>query len=188
MKTFLFSFVLFGAVAGAQPLGAGFKIGVPLTDVYHFNKDIQTLGSFATFQANSPRYTFGPYLELRLPARMSIEIDALYRKHEFLTAIGASSTSSWEFPVVLKHKLSSGLIRPYFEGGLAFSRLSQLKSVSFNHLSNYGVVAGGGVEINALVLKISPEVRYTGWGFRNVDTAPVETRRNQFAFLVGFGF
>ena len=152
--------------------------------MYH----LTNIPTFATFKAESPRYTFGPYLEVRLPAGMSVEIDAMYRKHDFLTAIGASSTNSWEFPVVLKHRIGSGLVKPYFEGGLAFSRLQDLKSVSFSHLSNYGVVAGGGVEFSALFLKVSPEVRYTGWGFRDLDTAPAMTRRNQFVFQVGLGF
>ena len=185
-KTFLVLFVL-TVSAVAQPIGVGIKAGVPLNDLYKLG-NVQTLLPFAAFRAEAQRYTVGPYLEIRLPARMSVEIDALYRQHDFLTGIGASTTNSWEFPVVLKHKLSSGLVRPYFEGGLAFSRLSDLKAVSFNHLSNYGVVAGGGVEFNFLLLKVSPEVRYTGWGFRNLDNPAAQSRRNQFAFLVGFGF
>ena len=184
MKTLLIGFVLIGAAAWAQPLGAGFKIGAPFTELYHA-KNVQTL---VPFQADSPHYTFGPYVELRLPGRMSIELDALYRKHEFLTLTGNSDTSSWEFPLVLKHKITSGVIRPYFEGGVAFSRLSDLKTVSFSHRSNYGLVAGGGVEINALLMKISPEIRYTGWGFRTLDNGAAESRRNQVSFLVGFGF
>ena len=187
LKTLFGSIVLLSLPAWGQPLGLGFKVGVPFTDAYR-TRDVQTFLPFAPFTAGTSNYTLGPYLEVRLPARMSVEVDALYRQHNFLTASGASSTSSWEFPVVLKHKLSSGLIRPYFEGGLSFARLSDIRSVSFNHLSNYGLVAGGGVEISALLLKISPEVRYTGWGFKALDTGNTESRRNQFAFLVGFGF
>ena len=186
-KAFFAIFVL-TLPAWGQPLGVGIKAGVPLNDVYKLAGNVQSILPFAAFKAQAGRYTVGPYLELRLPANTSVEIDALYRQHDFLTALGTGTTNSWEFPVVLKHKLGSGLIRPYFEGGLAFSRLADLKAVSFNHLSNYGVVAGGGVEFNALLLKVSPEVRYTGWGFRNLDNGLAQTRRNQFTFLVGFGF
>jgi hypothetical protein len=192
-QTFLKAIVLLALArpAWAQPLGAGIKAGAPLTDAFR-NRNIQTLLPFNLIAANSSNYIWGPYVELRLPARMSVEIDALYRKHSFnVLSSNANSifdSTSWEFPVVLKHRLASGLIHPYFEGGLSFSRLSDIKSFSFNHLSNYGLVVGGGVEFNFLLLKVSPEVRYTGYAFRSLDTATTQSVRNQLAVLVGFGF
>lgn len=189
VKTFLLGSVvlLSSGVLAAQPIGGGFKVGVPLTDAFKVRTDIPTLALFAPFAADSSNYTLGPYIELRLPFRLSIEADALYRRYDFTTAGVSSSTSSWEFPIVVKHKLLAGPLKPYFEGGLAFSRLSDIRTVSIDHLSNYGIVVGGGLEINALLLKISPEIRYTGWGFRNFDSL-VQSQRNQVAFLVGFGF
>jgi opacity protein-like surface antigen len=188
MKTLLAITVL-GALAppaAAQPLGAGLKVGVPLTDALKV-RDFPTLAPFAPFLASSSDYTIGPFIELRLPARLAIEVDALYRRYDFSNAGVPSSTSSWEFPVVVKHRLLAGPVKPYFEGGLAFSRLSDIPNVSINHLSSYGLVAGGGVEFNLLLVKIAPEVRYTGWGFRHFDGL-AQSQRNQVAFLVGFGF
>ena len=50
---------------------------------------------------------------------------------------------------------------------------------------------GGGLEIRALFLRISPEFRFTRWGtanFREGISNLLETNRNQGQFLVGFHF
>jgi hypothetical protein len=74
------------------------------------------------------------------------------------------------------------------EGGLDFSHLSDIANVvSPNHNANFGIVLGAGVQINALVLRISPEIRYTGDALKNF-TGLVDSNRNQLAFLVGIGF
>ena len=184
-KTFLV-FLGLAASAAAQPVGAGLKVGVPLTDALKV-QNFPTAAPLAPFLADTSNFTIGPFVELRLPLRMSVEADALYRKYSFRNAGVPSSTSSWEFPVVLKHRFLAGPVKPYFEGGFSFSRLSDIRTFSINHLSNYGVVAGGGVELSALFLKVAPEVRYTGWALRGFD-GPAQSRRNQVAFLVGFGF
>ncbi|MBZ5632310.1 MAG: PorT family protein [Acidobacteriia bacterium] len=182
-KTVLF-ILLVAAVASAQPLGAGVKIGVPATDAFKVFPD-PTLG---VFSGESPRYTVGPYVELRLPARMAVEVDALYRSYDFRSAGVGASGSSWEFPVLIKHRFAAGLVRPYFDAGVSFSQLSDIKLSSLNHRSNYGIVVGGGLEFNLFLVKVSPEVRYTGWAFRNFDGSQVQSNRNQLAVLVGFGF
>ena len=182
-KTLLGLFVVAG-VAFSQPLGAGIKVGVPATDAFK----ILPVPTFAAFTGESARYTVGPYVELRLPARMAVEIEALYRSYDFRNAGIGTSASSWEFPVLIKHRLSSKLVRPYFDAGVSFSRLSDIKLESLNHRSNYGVVVGGGVEFNLFLVKVSPEVRYTGWAFRNFDGALVQSNRNQLTVLFGFGF
>ncbi|MEO8099403.1 MAG: hypothetical protein ABI811_16990 [Acidobacteriota bacterium] len=161
--------------AQAQPVGVGIKLGVPATDAF---KVIQTSSI-----SSSDHFVWGPYLELHLPGGNSVEIDALRRGYDFNVFKG----NSYEFPVVLKHRIGSGLIRPYFEGGAAFSRLSDIRLSTLNHRSNYGIVAGGGVQINLLLLKLSPEVRYTGWALRNFD-GTLRTNRNQIQVLMGFGF
>jgi hypothetical protein len=175
IKTLLGIFVL-SAVAYAQPLGVGLKLGVPATDAF----DVIQAQSIADAQ----NLVWGPYLELYLPGGNSIEIDALRRKYDFGTV---GTTSSWEFPVVLKHRLGSGLVRPYFEGGAAFSRLGDIGLSTLKHRENYGIVVGGGVEIKFLFFKLSPEVRYTGWAVRNFDGA-IQTNKSQLAVLMGFGF
>lgn len=181
-KTF-FSLLVLTGFASAQPFGAGVKVGVPATDAFK----VLPFPTLATFTGDSSRFTGGPYVELRLPAGMAVEVDALYRNYDFVSDGIATSASSWEFPVLLKHRISLPLVKPFFDGGVSFSRLSDIKLASLNHRSNYGVVVGGGVEFNLLLLKVSPEIRYTGWAFRNFD-GQVQTKRNQLAVLVGFGF
>jgi len=65
--------------------------------------------------------------------------------------------------------------------------LSDIRLSTLQHRSNYGLVAGGGVEFNFLAIKLSPEVRWTGWGFRGFDGG-LQSNRNQFAVLMGIGF
>jgi hypothetical protein len=174
-KTFLG--ILFLSVAAyAQPLSIGLKLGVPATEAF---KVIQ-----AQSIANQQNLIWGPYLELRLPGGNGIEIDALRRKYDFGTS---GTTNSWEFPVVLKHRIGEGMARPYFEGGAAFSKLSDIQLSTLKNRQNYGLVVGGGVEIKFLFLKLSPEVRYTAWARTNFDGS-IQTKKNQLAVLMGFGF
>jgi hypothetical protein len=182
VKTFSMLFVLTGWAA-AQPVGGGLKVGGVLTDVLK----VQNFPTFAQFSAEGHRHIVGPYVELRLPFQMAVEVDALYRNYSFTNAGSSSSVGSWEFPMLLKHKMLAGPVKPYFEGGLSFNRLSDVKTVSINHLNNFGIVAGGGVELHLLVLKISPEVRYNGWIFRGFDGL-AQSNRNQLSLMVGIGF
>jgi hypothetical protein len=192
-KTFLGLLVLAAGISAAQPIGAGIKLGVPFTDAF---QSIST----QSFQASPQHFIVGPYVEVRLPAKLSIEVDALHRAFDFSLAGVGLNSGQWEFPVVVKHRFLPGPLKPYFEAGIAFSKLSDVHALVVNHTENFGIVAGGGVEIHLLSLKLSPEIRYDGWLFRNFDTvapgaatsgvfpAIVQSHRNQLAFLVGFGF
>jgi hypothetical protein len=181
-QTFLCSFVLIG-LTRAQPVIGGLKIGIPLTDAF------STVQNLAYPPASVSNYELGVYGEVRLPAKFSIEMDALHRGYTFNTQTGSNSASTWEFPIVAKYHLLKGPIKPYVEGGLSFSHLSDVKSliVSPNHSANFGVVLGAGVDIHALVLHISPEIRYSGAALKNFDSV-INSNRNQLAFLIGIGF
>jgi hypothetical protein len=187
-QTFLSSFVL--AVvsisrASAQPVVAGLKVGFPVTD------PVNAASYLAFPPATWSDYTIGPYVEFRLPLKFSIEADALYRGYTFYAAKAPSvSASTWEFPIVAKYYLLKGPIKPYIEGGLSFSHLSDIENVvvSPSHTANFGIVLGGGVEIRALILRISPEVRYTGYVLQDFTVSGFTSNRNQVAVLVGIGF
>jgi hypothetical protein len=182
-QTFLCSFV-FIVLTHAQPIVAGLKIGVPFTDAFQ-NQPYPTV---ATLTASSNSYTLGPFVEIRLPLHLAIEADALYRGLHFNNVLASASTGQWDFPVVAKYKFFKGPVKPYVEGGLDFSHISDIKNlVTANNTSNFGVVLGAGVEVHALVLRISPEVRYTGDALKNFSGI-VNSNRNQLAFLVGIGF
>jgi hypothetical protein len=183
-KTFLCFLVLTG-LTRAQPVIAGLKIGVPLTDALTTaqNLVLPPVGS-------ASNYELGAYVEVRLPLKFSIEGDVLHRGYNFNTQTGSTSASSWEFPIVAKYHLLKGPIKPYVEGGLSFSHLSDAKNliISPNHNGNFGIVLGAGVDIHALVLHISPEIRYTGDALKNFDSSAISSNRNQLAFLIGIGF
>ncbi len=180
LKTFLCSLVLIG-LAYAQPVIGGLKIGIPVTDAF------TTVENLSYPPASASSYELGVYGEVRLPAKFSIEMDALHRGYTFNSQTSSSSASTWEFPVVLKYHLLKGPIKPYVEGGLSFSRLSGVENLIVNHTGNFGVVLGAGVDIHALVLHISPEIRYTGNALKNFDTV-IDSNRNQVAVLIGIGF
>jgi opacity protein-like surface antigen len=190
-KTFrlILVFVLFLGAAAAQPVMAGLKIGAPLTDAF----TVATAPSpFTSFSANANDYTLGPYIEVRLPLNLSIEGDALYRGYNFNFATGSTlasaHASSWDFPIVAKYHFFKGPVKPYVEGGADFSHLSDItQALGPNHNSNFGIVLGAGVQLNLLVLRISPEIRYTGDTLKNF-TGLLDSNRNQVAFLVGIGF
>jgi hypothetical protein len=177
MKTFLL-LPVFAVFAAAQPVGAGLKLGLTLTDAISFQAPI----------TQSPNFVVGPYVEVRLPKGFAIEGDALYLSGIYSGV--ATGGSSWEFPVMAKYKFRSGIFRPYVEGGVAVSHLTDLKNVvEVNHKSNFGVVLGAGLEVHVLFLRIMPEVRYDGFLLRNVESPGVfQSNKNQALFLVGFGF
>jgi Outer membrane protein beta-barrel domain len=192
IKTFHLIFVLAllcGLVSGlvsAQPIIAGVKIGAPLTDAFNIATNSPT---FAAVTADAGDFVWGPFVELKLPYKFSIEADALHRGYHFGT-LGSFNTkaSSWEIPIVAKYHLLGGPIKPYVEGGLSFSHFNDIpQAFSTNHTSNFGIVLGAGVQINLLVLRLSPELRYTGNTLKNF-TGIVDSNRNQVEFLVGIGF
>jgi hypothetical protein len=179
-KTFLY-FSVFIGLTQAQPVIGGLKIGIPITDA------VSTVETLSTPPVSPSGYELGVYGEVRLPAKFSIEVDALHRGYTFNSETGTTSGSSWEFPIVAKYHLLKGPIKPYIEGGLSFSRLSGVENLVVNHNTNFGVVLGAGVDIHALVLHISPEIRYTGNALKNFDSV-VTSNQNQVAVLIGIGF
>jgi len=158
---------------------------VPLTDAFSVATGSSSLGSVA---ANANNYTLGPFVEVRLPLQLSIEADALYRGYNFGTPVATTHASSWDFPIVAKYHFLKGPVKPYVEGGLDFSHLSDVAATfGPNHSTNFGIALGAGVQLNLLVLRLSPEIRYTGDTLKNF-TGLIDSNRNQLAFLVGIGF
>jgi hypothetical protein len=187
-KYFLSAIVLGGfltGIAAAQPVGAGLKVGALLTDAF-------SVGSFNPLRyiSDTHRYVIGPFVDFRLPGRFGVEVDALYRSFEYSSTQGSVSAGFWEFPVLAKYKLLGGPVKPYIEGGLVLSHLSVKDVIELNHRSNYGITLGAGFEIHALFLRITPEIRYEGFVFRQFDSPGdvLRSNRNQALFMVGVSF
>jgi hypothetical protein len=180
-KTFL-TIIVFSGFAAGQPFGAGIKLGTTLTDA------ISSLPSFPI--PNSAHFIVGPYVEVRLPLGLAVEGDALYQQGLY-DNLNSGSGSTWQFPILLKYKFLKGPIRPYVEGGPAFSHITDISEIpSLNHTTNFGVVLGGGVEVKVFKLRISPEVRYNGYAWTNIENPAglFRSNRNLATFMVGFGF
>ncbi|MGO9258419.1 MAG: outer membrane protein [Bryobacteraceae bacterium] len=208
--------LLLAAVSGAvaQPFTAGVKLGVPLTDFLTAAESGDT--SYSTI---TNRYIVGLEGELRLPFGLGIELDVLYRHVNYSSTTipttpvnpltTASTTSNdWEFPLVAKYKFKAPVVRPYVEAGVAWDTLQGLTQTvkstvagiagsssstsnpaELANSSTRGFVLGGGVDIHALLIHITPEIRYTRWGARQFF-APglLSSNQNQAEFLVGVTF
>jgi opacity protein-like surface antigen len=198
------------AVAG--PLSFGIRAGVPLTD---FIDSVNSGNSVVT--STTHRYIVGPSLELRLPAGFGVEVDALYRRLNYNASFNLvdvftnnqTTGNAWEFPLLVKYRVATPLIKPYIDAGLAFDTLSGLKQTvvstvapnrqtttttnnpsELKNSTTTGFVIGFGADIHALVLHISPEIRYTRWGSSHftIPNGAAISNQNQAEFLVGFTF
>jgi opacity protein-like surface antigen len=213
MRTFL-AFVFLAASAVAQPIGFGVKLGLPLTDAFEVGSSGNT-----TYNSDTKRYILGPTVELRLPAGFGIELDALFTRLNFGSVSGvagsvvtaATDADAWEFPLLVKKKFGgadaiAASVRPFVTVGASFRRITGISQVrqfvtgspsntsdpvELRNRNSTGFVVGGGIEIRALFLRISPEVRFTRWGtdnFREGVSNLLQTNRNQGQLLVGINF
>jgi opacity protein-like surface antigen len=213
MRLVLF-FSLFSTALLAQPLSFGVKGGVPLNDF------LDTVsGSRTSITSTTNRYIVGPTVELHLPAGFGVEFDALYRHFRYnsaaslVDAITSINTTgnAWEFPLLLKKRFSHGPIRPFLDAGVNFNRISgvsqTVQTVVFpdrrltSSTSNppelkdtysTGFAIGAGVELKAILLKLTPEIRYTRWGTQHFDAVisngSLRSNQNQAEFLLGITF
>lgn len=202
-----------GAAAYSQPFTFGVKGGVPLTDFFNVASAFPDQSSAL---ANTNRYVIGPTVELRLPAGLGVEFDALFRQYDYQTAggfiVGSTSTkassNAWEFPLLLKYPMPTRVVRPFIDAGVVWDHLQGLEAtvtpivsaagVTTSQTSNppelkntttMGAVVGAGLDIHALFLHISPEVRYTRWTSQHFTFGNVlNSNQNQAEFLLGITF
>ena len=206
MSKIIFACLFLGSVipSYSQLLSIGIKGGVPLNDAlrgYSSNG-----GSIST---GTERWLVGPTVELHLPFRLSIEVDALYRRQSYQVSTtstsGTATVSQWfnvapttittnfsrslndlQFPFLAKYDLHGGFIRPFIDGGVTYRHLSGGGVI--NNPNMVGVTVGGGLSLKFLSLRLSPELRYTRWGNNNVYAPYVTGSQNQADVLVGFVF
>jgi hypothetical protein len=182
MKWF-FVFLLASLPLAAQPFSFGAKIGVPLTEA--FNND----GGKFSFSHSTGRYIIGPTAEIRLPfIGLGVEADALFRRFNI-----GGDVNEFEFQILVKYRFPGLLIHPFVDAGPTFNYVSDpgLFGVRL-HESTAGVAIGGGLEVKALLIRLSPELRYTHWRNTNINLAPVNggisSKQDQLEFIVGITF
>jgi hypothetical protein len=172
----------------------GIRAGVPLTDAFD-----ATQSAVRGFENVPKRYTVGPTLQVNLPFSLALTIDVLYKRlaYEQTEAGGATTTQTanmFELPVMLRYKFGEGNLKPFISGGPTFNKITAgavRNPVQFVKSNTAGVVLGTGVEVGALVFKLTPELRYTRRGaesFRDAVGGLLKSNKDQIEFLVGFTF
>jgi len=200
MRPLLF-FLLSSLPVLAQPFSAGIKAGVPITDSLTAPQN-----GILEYNAPTQRYIIGGMAEVRLPFGFGVEFDALYRSLQYSSSpnevtINASG-NNWEFPLVLKYRFHFPIAKPYVEAGVAWDDITSLKETvnqiattpsDLQKNTTNGFVIGGGVDIHAIFLHISPEIRYTRWSSQQISVVQstfdvLHSNQNQAEFLVGITF
>jgi opacity protein-like surface antigen len=172
----------------AQPVGFGLKLGVPLNN------------AFSGPSSGDGRFTIGPEVDLRLPFGLGVEADLLYNRYNFSSenlAVTAnrSNSNSWEIPILLKYKLAQfGPVHPFVSGGFSFRTFQSVLRFNpkqINDANGTGFVLGAGVSLKLLLIRVSPEIRYTHWGIQNFQDASnilFHAGQNEGQLVVGFTF
>ncbi len=224
MKKFLvtFSAIMFGTVAlNAQsseerPVDLGFKVGVPITNMFsasntsEFNQTIP--GS--AFSSAVPRYEFGVSGEVHLYKNLRFELDGLYKRGGFNSALPWSggglayrptNFNWWEVPALIKTNISMGHVRPFIDFGASLRHISTIgqttyaagllggkaitdNSIALHNRNSYGGVAGIGITFKKGPFKLSPEVRYTRWANEAFEYTGLRTNLDQGDFLLGINW
>lgn len=179
--------LLLAAGVLAAQLHVGLKGGVPLADL------TETVTA-PNYRNLPPRWTLGLMVDVDLPFRLGIEVDALYRRagYEYPARVplGTPPQTSrvkegfWDFPVIAKYRFGEGAIRPYLGAGYSYRKLSDLLRPASG--SN-GFTVAAGIAVRALVVRLTPEFRYTRWSGGDIQPA-FRSARNQAELLVGFSF
>jgi opacity protein-like surface antigen len=191
--------------AFSQRFSVGVKGGVPLNDFMNGARNQNF-----SFLTTTNRYVIGGQAELRLIAGFGVEFDALYRHYSFntnqtvtggaFTTTASTTTGAWEFPLLLKYRFPTPVVRPFVDAGVAWDRLSGLKQSISSRFSNpdtpikkdttTGFVVGAGLDIHVLLVHIQPEIRYTRWGSQHFSGLNnlLNSNQNQGEFLLGISF
>jgi hypothetical protein len=193
-KIFLFGLICAG-FANAQALSVGILGGAPFTDVVR-NSTVSGIQSVA----KSTNFTVGGEVQVALPLKFRIEVDALFRPYH-VTLIGLNlvsdiSAQQYRFPVLLQYRLGgAGPVKPFVEGGLSFDRLSGVSSAigsaiksgpgTLLHQSGANVVLGAGVDLKVPLVRVSGELRYIRQTASNFSDF---SNLNQAEVLVGVHF
>lgn len=203
--------------ACAQLFSAGLKVGLPLTDFIN-TVNSGNFSANSTTNRYIVGVTGELHLPLGLSIEADALYRHFSYEWFGLTAPTVSTgttagSNAWEFPILAKYKFPSKIIRPYIDGGIAWDTLQGL-SASITSLTSItgvgshttsmistsnpselqnntttGIVLGAGVEIKALVIRISPEIRYTRWTSQHFIAANLlNSNENQAEFLVGITF
>jgi hypothetical protein len=183
---------LLGRAALAQSVSLGVVAGTHLTDSFTSSTLPFSGGSYTSallFSSGPKSLIIGPSIELRLPWRFSVEVDALHRnwesREQYVTSVSgllpfthSSTHTPWQFPILAKYRLPGFKLQPVLESGISLRPAG-----TGSGLSHVGFTAGAGVEVAAKGWRISPVLRYTRWSTGNMGL--LRARPDQVEVFVG---
>lgn len=172
----------------AAQLHVGVKAGAPL------NSLTETVA--APGLKNLPsHWTLGFMVDVDLPLGLGVEVDALYRRVGYEGPAGSGTLPRdirpaeftgglWDFPVIGKYRFRGVPASPYLGAGWSHRRLNDLLRPTSG---SDGFILAAGLRLNAVVIRISPELRYTRWKAPDAVSG-FRASPNQAELLVGFSF
>jgi hypothetical protein len=188
VRTLVLAFAA-AAAASAQGFSFGAKLGLEALDAF---SGVEAGG--VEYRPSSAGYVFGGAVELRLPLRLGVEANLLYRPigYSAVTPNAAikQTATQWQFPILLKYRLRPGLVAPFAAGGISFQHLTGAPSApEAVETSATGAVFGAGLEGGFPLFRLSGELRYTRWGSSMFRIAGADlSNQNQLELLVGVAF
>jgi hypothetical protein len=198
-----------------MPVKLGVKIGVPVTDMFSASNTSLFNGNLpgSTFSSTVPRYEVGASAEFRLPYKLRLEVDGLYKRGGFsgFAPYGAglpnanirSTFNQWEIPALFKYNLALGHYRPFVDAGPTMRHISGISQSAFTSVpfesfssntlalhnrNSFGAVAGFGITFKKGPFELTPEARYTRWANEAFQTNGLRTNLDQGDVLLGISF
>ena len=196
----------------------GFKVGIPVTDMFsaknttQFSSNNSVPGS--SFSSAVPRYEFGVSGEFHLPRHLRFEVDGLFKRGGFnsalpytagTTAYRPTTFNQWEIPGMFKVNIAMGHYRPFVDFGATYRHISTItqttyaaglfngysissNSIALHNRNSVGGVAGIGFTFKKGPFELSPEARYTRWANQSFLASGLRTNLDQGDVLLGIGF
>jgi|SRR5579875_1201430 len=201
-----------------MPVTLGFKVGIPVTDMFSASNTTQfgnnTTVPGSVFTSAVPRYEFGVSGEFHLPKHLRFEVDGLFKRGGFNSALpfaggglayNPTTFNQWEIPGLFKYNVAMGHFRPFIdfgaslrhistitqttdEAGLSFGPVIGDNSFALHNRNSFGGVAGFGFTFKKGPFELTPEARYTRWANEAFEYTGFHTNLDQGDVLLGISF
>jgi opacity protein-like surface antigen len=198
------------------PVTLGFKVGIPVTDMFSASNTSLFGGNQpgSNYTSAVPRYEFGVTGEFHLPKHLRLEVDGLYKRSGFASSAPFDSLGNlsyektslnvWEIPALIKTNIKVGRFHPFVDAGAALRHVSTITETGFvpgfsspllndnssalHNRNSFGGVAGFGITFKKGPFQLSPEARYTRWANQSFMAPGLRTNLDQGDVLLGVTF
>jgi hypothetical protein len=198
-------FLVFAAVAFAQPVEVGVVGGVPITHdftVYSLNPYGTQAGCIDCATQRTLPYVIGPAVQIHLWRFLFLDAQGLYSRADYIhtmTGIGFSGGVSyffsdqykmgvdrWEIPILIKLRLPSWhWVHPFVAAGVSLQHAAGKTLPGFNTSggnrtsSAIGSTFALGTSFGSRWIRPSIEVRYTRWSDQPFPTGEITVKSKQ---------